>query len=126
MATTIGNRARALALSAAVLLAGIVFLLLLRRTGELAIPLVVVAVGAAILLLHPGWTLALTLVSAVAFENTAQGGTFPIVPAFYDVAVFISPFEMLVALLVAGYRIPQEAVGFELLARSQAWRRSLQ
>jgi hypothetical protein len=30
------------------------------------------------------------------------------------------------ALLAAGYRIPQEAVGFELLARSQAWRRSFQ
>lgn len=30
------------------------------------------------------------------------------------------------ALLAAGRRIPQEAVGFELLARSQAWRRPLQ
>jgi hypothetical protein len=30
------------------------------------------------------------------------------------------------ALLAAGHRIPQEAVGFELLARSRAWRRSLQ
>jgi hypothetical protein len=29
-------------------------------------------------------------------------------------------------LLASGYRIPQEAVGLELLARSRAWRRSLQ
>lgn len=88
-------------MAAGLLLVVIAFLLLLRRTGELAIPLIVVAVVAVVVLLRPGWALALVLASAVAFEDTAQGGTFPIVPAFYDVARVVSPLEALVALAVA-------------------------